>query len=61
VRHITLFVTLTDVPSAVFANMWADSQTGIMVKDWMGFSEESVAEENGDHYWVRCHVRSTSY
>ncbi|MDE8603769.1 PAS domain-containing methyl-accepting chemotaxis protein [Marinomonas sp. RSW2] len=40
-----------DVPSAVFANMWADLKQG---KSWMGLVKNRC--ENGDHYWVSAHV-----
>ena len=40
-----------DVPSAVFADMWANLKQG---KSWMGLVKNRC--ENGDHYWVSAHV-----
>lgn len=40
-----------DVPSAVFADMWANLKAG---KSWMGLVKNRC--ENGDHYWVSAHV-----
>ena len=40
-----------DVPSAIFADMWADLKQG---KSWMGLVKNRC--ENGDHYWVSAHV-----
>ncbi|ETX10915.1 aerotaxis receptor Aer [Marinomonas ushuaiensis DSM 15871] len=40
-----------DVPSAVFADMWANLKQG---KSWMGIVKNRC--ENGDHYWVSAHV-----
>lgn len=40
-----------DVPSAVFADMWANLKEG---KSWMGLVKNRCS--NGDHYWVSAHV-----
>ncbi|WP_353669449.1 methyl-accepting chemotaxis protein [Marinomonas sp. THO17] len=40
-----------DVPSAVFADMWANLKRG---HSWMGIVKNRC--ENGDHYWVSAHV-----
>ncbi|WP_394182280.1 methyl-accepting chemotaxis protein [Marinomonas posidonica] len=40
-----------DVPSAVFADMWANLKQG---RSWMGIVKNRC--ENGDHYWVSAHV-----
>ncbi|MFT2097255.1 methyl-accepting chemotaxis protein [Marinomonas sp. 2405UD66-6] len=40
-----------DVPSAVFADMWANLKQG---NSWMGIVKNRC--ENGDHYWVSAHV-----
>ncbi|WP_227803966.1 methyl-accepting chemotaxis protein [Marinomonas profundi] len=40
-----------DVPSAVFADMWANLKQG---KSWMGLVKNRC--ENGDHYWVSAHM-----
>ncbi|ETI61531.1 aerotaxis receptor Aer [Marinomonas profundimaris] len=40
-----------DVPSAVFADMWANLKQG---NSWMGLVKNRC--ENGDHYWVSAHV-----
>lgn len=44
IRHI-------DVPSAVFADMWANLKQG---NSWMGIVKNRC--KNGDHYWVSAHV-----